>query len=54
MCACCLLAEKVSFPMAWYGAVLNLGRSFSDGDRIDNLPQSAFGGAALRLGHLPR
>ena len=46
-------AEKVSFPMARHGAVFNLGWSFADGDRIDNLPQPALGGAALGLAHLP-
>jgi hypothetical protein len=31
--------EKVSFPMAWHGAVFDLGRSLADGDHIDDLSQ---------------
>ena len=46
--------EKVSFPMAWHGAVFDLGRPLADGDHIDDLSQSAFRGAALGLTHLPR
>ena len=46
--------EKISFPVTWHGAVLNLGRSFADGDRIDDLSQSALGVATLGLTHLPR
>jgi hypothetical protein len=30
--------EKFSFPVAWHGAVLDLGRSLADGDRIDDPP----------------
>src|SRR6185437_5078779 len=41
-------------PVAWYGAILNLGRPFADGNRIDNLSQPALRGAALGLTHLPR
>ena len=41
--------------MAWQRArSLDLGRPLADGDRIDNLSQSALGGAALSLAHLPR
>jgi hypothetical protein len=46
--------EKISFPMTWHGAVLNLGWPVADGDHIDDLSQSALGGAALGLTHLPR
>ena len=46
--------EKVSFPMAWHGAILGLGRPLADGNRIDDLSQSALRGAAFGLAHLPR
>jgi len=46
--------EKVSFPVAWHGAILGLSRPLADGDRIDDLSQSALRGAALGLAHLPR
>jgi hypothetical protein len=52
---CVLFAgEKVSFPVAWHGALLGLGGPLADGDRIDDLSQSALRGAALGLAHLPR
>jgi hypothetical protein len=41
--------EKVSFPVAGHSAVLDLGRPFADGNRIDDLSQSALGRAALGL-----
>ena len=46
--------EKISFPVAWHGAVLDLGWPLADGDHIDDLSQSALRGAALGLAHLPR
>src|SRR5262245_63591325 len=46
--------EKVSFPVAWHGAIVGLGRPLADGSRIDDLSQSALGGAAFGLAHLPR
>ena len=46
--------EEVSFPVAWHGAILDLGRPLADGDGIDDLSQSALRGAALGLAHLPR
>ena len=46
-------AEKVTFPMARHGAILGLGRPLADGDRIDDLSQSALGDAAFGLAHLP-
>ena len=46
--------EKVSFPVTGHSAVLDLGRPFADGNRIDDLSQSALGRAALGLAHLPR
>ncbi len=46
--------EKVSFPVAWHGAILGLSRPLADGDRIDDLSQSALRGTALGLAHLPR
>src|SRR3974377_1869846 len=45
--------EKISFPVTWHGAVLSLGWPFADGDRIDDLSQSALWVAALGLTHLP-
>src|SRR6516164_1413592 len=45
---------SASFPVAWHGAVVGLGRPLADGSRIDDLSQSAFGGAAFGLAHLPR
>ena len=39
--------EKVSFPVAWHGAIVGLGRPLADGSRIDDLSQSALGGAAF-------
>src|SRR5271170_1104202 len=55
-CDVCVVGagEKVSFPVAWHGAILGLGRPLADGNRIDDLSQSALGGAALGLAHLPR
>src|SRR5271163_1626324 len=38
----------------FYGAILGLSRPLADGNRIDDLSQSALGGAALGLAHLPR
>src|SRR5262245_39321422 len=46
--------EKVSFPVAWHGAIVGLSRPLADGSRIDDLSQSALGGAAFGLAHLPR
>ena len=46
--------EKVSFPVAGHSAVIDLGRPFADGNRIDDLSQSALRGATLGLAHLPR
>ena len=46
--------EKISFPVTWHGAVLSLGWPFADGDRIDDLSQSALCVASLGLTHLPR
>src|SRR5262249_32763973 len=46
--------EKVSFPVAWHGAIVGLGRPLADGSRIDDLSQSALAGAAFGLAHLPR
>src|SRR5262249_36110906 len=43
-----------SFPVAWHGAIVGLGRPLADGSRIDDLSQSALGGAAFGLAHLPR
>ena len=40
--------------MAGHGAILDLGRPFADGHRIDDLSQSVLGRAALGLAHLPR
>src|SRR5258708_28851940 len=46
--------EQVAFPMAWNGAVLDFGRTFADGDRIDDLPrQAAWRSAAFRVAHAP-
>ena len=42
-------AEKVSFPVAWHSAIVSLGWPFADGNRIDDLSQSALRGAALGL-----
>src|SRR5262249_47377504 len=42
------------FPVAWHGAIVGLGRPLADGSRIDDLSQSALGGAAFGLAHLPR
>ncbi len=41
--------EKVSFPVAWHGALLGLGRPLANGDRIDDLSLSALGGAAVPI-----
>ena len=46
--------SKVSFPVAWHGAIVGLGRPLADGSRIDDLSQSALGSAAFGLAHLPR
>src|SRR5262249_19031480 len=46
--------EKVSFPVAGHSAVIDLGRPFADGNRIDDLSQSALRRATLGLAHLPR
>src|SRR5215831_12976865 len=46
--------EKVSFPVAGHSAVIDLGRPFADGHRIDDLSQSALRRATLGLAHLPR
>ena len=46
--------EQISFPVAGHGAVLDLGRPFADGNRIDNLSQSALRRTTLGLAHLPR
>ena len=46
--------EKISFPVARHGAVLDLGWPLADGDHIDDLSQSALRGATLGLAHLPR
>ena len=46
--------EQVAFPMAWNGAVLDFGRTFADGNRIDDLSrQPAWHGAAFPIAHAP-
>ena len=40
--------------MAGHSAVVSLSRPFADGNRIDDLSQSALRGAAFGLAHLPR
>ena len=46
--------EQVAFPMAWNGAVLDFGRTFADGNRIDDLSrQPAWRGAAFPIAHAP-
>jgi hypothetical protein len=46
--------EQVAFPMAWNGALLDFGRTFADGNRIDDLSrQPAWRGATFRIAHAP-
>lgn len=40
-------AETISFPMAWHGTLVGLGRPLADRDSIDDLSQPAFRSAAL-------
>src|ERR1700722_12256025 len=47
-------SQKVSFPMARHGAIFGLGRPLADGDRVNDLSQSALRGAAFGLAHLSR
>ncbi len=46
--------EKVPFPVAGHGTVLDLGRPFADGHRVNDLSQPVLRRAALGLAHLPR
>src|SRR4029450_10985473 len=46
--------EKVPFPMAGHSAVIDLGRPFADGNRIDDLSQPALCRATLGLAAAPR
>src|SRR5262245_26051652 len=46
--------EKVSFPVTWHSPILCLGWPLADGNRIEDLSQSALRGAAFGLTHLPR
>src|SRR4030095_9978722 len=50
----CWPREQVAFPMAWNGTVLDFGRTFADGNRIDDLSrQPAWRGATFRIAHTP-
>jgi len=52
MCGSFAPGKKVSFPVAWHGAVLSLGGSLADGDHIEYVSLSILGLAAFGVAHL--
>ena len=46
--------KKVSFPMPWHSAILNLGGPLADGDHIEDMSLSTLRVVALGVTHPPR